>query len=84
MRCVKRFTFVCKIYFVIFLNCISNSKVYCMIRTTVLSLSLSLPLIICLGLESCAIIRVLHISCCDVLYSEVYLKVLSLNNVVLP
>ena len=68
MRCVKRFTFACKIYFVIFLNCISFLKVYCMIRTTVLSL----PLIICLGLESCAIIRVLHISCCDVLYSEVY------------
>ena len=70
MRCVKRFTFACKIYFVIFLNCISFLTVYCMIRTTVLSLSL--PLIICLGLESCAIIRVLHISCCDVLYSEVY------------
>ena len=74
MRSVKRFTFACKIYFVIFLNCISFLKVYCMIRTTILSLtlSLSLPLIICLGLESCVIIRVLHISCCDVLYSEVY------------
>lgn len=81
MRCQKIYFCACKIYFVIFINCISFSKVYCMIRTTVLSLSP--PLIICLGLESCAIIRVLHISCCDVLYSEVYSKVLSLNNIVL-